>query len=69
MAALTSTQGFKILGAGSYYNSGWSVASACDFNGDGYSDIILGARYADYNSRINAGISYLIFGKSSGLAI
>ena len=41
--ALSSTQGFTILGGASCDSSGWSVASAGDVNNDGYDDIIIGA--------------------------
>jgi fibronectin type 3 domain-containing protein len=45
---------------------GYSVASAGDVNGDGYSDVIVGARY--YNTaNSNAGKAYLYLGSSSGL--
>ena len=55
--ALSSTQGFTILGA-AYDQSGWSVASAGDVNNDGYDDIIIGAPHADPNSRMWAGQSW-----------
>ena len=42
-----------------------SVSFAGDFNGDGYSDIIIGAYYADPNSLTSAGTSYVIFGYNS----
>ena len=42
-----------------------SVSNAGDINGDGYSDIITVAIYADPYSRSNAGTSYVIFGHSS----
>ena len=44
---------------------GHSVAAAGDVNGDGYGDIIMGARYYDagYN---NAGRAYLFLGSASG---
>ena len=56
------TRGFAIIGAASGDNSGCSVASAGDVNNDGYSDVIIGARYADPSSRSNAGASYVIYG-------
>ena len=68
LASLTSTQGFKILGASSDDWSGRSLSSAGDFNGDGYSDLIIGASYTYANSRANAGTSYIIFGKASGFS-
>ncbi len=58
--------GFTILGQATGDNSGRSVSSAGDVNGDGFDDIIVGALYADPSSpaRSNAGKSYVIFGKS-----
>jgi hypothetical protein len=45
--------------------SGQSVAGAGDFNGDGYDDILIGARGDDDGGDM-AGQTYLILGKSSG---
>ena len=66
LANLAIDQGFRILGASGGDNSGLSVSGAGDVNGDGYSDIVIGAYLADQNSRIDSGASYIIFGKSSG---
>ena len=63
---LALPQGIKILGANSGDNSGWAVSGAGDVNNDGYDDIIIGARYANPLERTNAGVTYLIFGKSDG---
>jgi hypothetical protein len=49
LASLTTSQGFSITGEKSDDNSGFSVSRAGDINGDGYDDIIIGARYADPN--------------------
>jgi hypothetical protein len=68
LASFTSAQGFKVLGVTFSDNSGYSVASAGDVNGDGYSDVIIGAYDADPNSRYTAGTSYIIFGKASGFS-
>jgi predicted nucleic acid-binding Zn-ribbon protein len=45
--------------------SGCSVAGACDVNGDGYDDILIGA-YGDEDGGGGAGQTYLILGKASG---
>jgi hypothetical protein len=66
LASLDGTNGFQIDGVGAYDTSGWSVASAEDVNGDGYDDLIVGARLADPNDVDRAGESYVIFGKASG---
>ena len=42
---------------------GNTVASG-DINGDGYMDIIIGARYADPGGRSNTGETYVVFGRS-----
>jgi Ca2+-binding RTX toxin-like protein len=70
LATLTATQGFRILGADAGDESGWSVSSAGDVNGDGFDDLMVGARSADAagNAKVSAGESYVIFGKSTGLA-
>ncbi|MCK4421240.1 FG-GAP repeat protein, partial [candidate division WOR-3 bacterium] len=49
-----------------YY--GWSVSTAGDVNGDGYSDVIVGAPYYD-NGETNEGAAFVYFGSSSGLSI
>jgi len=46
---------------------GWSVASAGDVNGDGYSDVIIGAQRYD-NGETDEGRAYLYHGSSSGLS-
>jgi hypothetical protein len=49
--------------------SGRSVASAGDVNGDGLADLIVGARYGDPAGMLDAGRSYVVFGKTSSAAI
>jgi hypothetical protein len=68
LASLTLSQGFSITGVSSGVKSGYSVAIAGDFNGDGYADIIIGAPgYNEKGQGITsyAGISYIIFGKEN----
>ena len=49
-----------------YSNFGYSVSSAGDFNGDGYSDVIVGASSQD-GIQENEGKAYLYKGTSTGL--
>ncbi len=53
-----------IFGAGANDRSGYSVSSAGDVNGDGFDDLVIGARDADAlgNSKSSAGETYVIFG-------
>jgi hypothetical protein len=48
--------------------SGYSVASAGDVNGDGYDDILIGAR-GNGDGGMRTGQTYLILGKASGWAM
>ena len=43
--------------------AGIAVASGGDFNGDGFHDIVIGARSASPNGRENAGETYVVFGR------
>ena len=43
LSALDGTNGFKINGEAAGDDSGFSVASAGDVNGDGFADLIVGA--------------------------
>jgi hypothetical protein len=45
---------------------GWSVAGAGDVNGDGYSDVIVGARFYD-NGEINEGAAFVYHGSATGI--
>ncbi|MBA5249987.1 MAG: hypothetical protein FE834_10765, partial [Gammaproteobacteria bacterium] len=61
--------GFVINGEKADDYSGYSVSSAGDVNGDGLDDLIVGAYGADPAARINAGKSYVVFGKTNTTAI
>ncbi|MCF8516870.1 MAG: hypothetical protein K9G72_21295, partial [Rhodobacteraceae bacterium] len=64
----TGTGGFVINGASAGDYSGFSVSSAGDVNGDGFADMIIGAKYA-YANGYTSGASFVVFGKSDGLAV
>lgn len=51
--------------AGAHF--GWCVATAGDVNGDGYSDVLVGARFHD-NGETDEGRGFLYLGSSTGLA-
>jgi Ca2+-binding RTX toxin-like protein len=65
LATLTAGQGFAINGLQNFDLMGESVASAGDVNGDGFDDVIIGARDATVGALASAGESYVIFGKGS----
>ena len=62
LSALNGTNGFTLTGIDAGDRSGSSVSSAGDVNGDGYDDLIIGARNADPNGNSNAGETYLVYG-------
>ncbi|MBE9242900.1 beta strand repeat-containing protein, partial [Synechocystis salina] len=68
LADLNGSNGFVINGIDSDDQSGRSVSSAGDVNGDGFDDFLIGANRADPNGQINAGESYVVFGKSGGFS-
>ncbi|MEG4416058.1 hypothetical protein Q5692_35375, partial [Microcoleus sp. C2C3] len=68
LSALNGSNGFAINGIAAYDQSGWSVSSAGDVNGDGFDDLMIGAFGADPNGINRAGQSYVVFGSNSGFA-
>ena len=65
LSTLDGSNGFRLDGEAEYNESGWSVSTAGDVNGDGFDDVIVGASYADPNGN-NSGSSYVVFGRASG---
>ena len=65
-AIAVGSGGFVINGQNANDFSGFSVASAGDVNGDGFDDLIRGARLADPAVGSNAGKSYVVFGLGTG---
>ncbi len=65
LESLAAGDGFIIQGDAPYDNAGFSVSGAGDINGDGYADLIIGARGGD-DGGDNAGEAYVVFGKQDG---
>ena len=57
--------GFRIDGAAASDRSGYSLAGAGDPNGDGRTDLLIGAHYARNNARKYSGSAYLVFGNAA----
>ncbi len=68
-AVATGQGGFVINGQDVGDRSGYSVAGAGDINGDGLSDLIIGAPYSDPASGSYGGRSYIVFGQTNTSAI
>ncbi len=65
LSTLNGSNGFILTGIDAGDQSGWSVSSAGDVNGDGYDDLIIGAQDADPNGNSSAGETYLVYGGAS----
>ena len=61
LTTLSPKEGFVIQGDAAGDSAGWSVSTAGDVNGDGFDDLIVGARFGD-NGGIDAGEAYVVFG-------
>ena len=67
LSALTPSTGFRINGPATNYLAGDALHSAGDVNGDGFDDVIVGARYASPHGS-HSGAAYVVFGKASGFS-
>ncbi len=65
LTTLDAAQGFIIQGDAAVDQAGYSVSSAGDVNGDGFDDLIVGARLGDDGGN-SAGEAYVVFGSGSG---
>ena len=68
LSTLDGLTGFRIDGIDANDQSGFSVSSAGDINGDGFDDLIIGAWGADPGGDGEAGETYVVFGKASGFS-
>ena len=67
LADLDGSNGFQLNGEATTDFSGSSVSSAGDMNGDGFDDLLIGARGADANGA-DSGASYVVFGAAAGFS-
>ncbi|MDP2364267.1 MAG: integrin alpha, partial [Ignavibacteria bacterium] len=63
-SSMNNTADITLTGVAADDNFGYSAATAGDVNGDGYSDVVVGARYNDIGG-IDAGRAYIYYGGSS----
>ncbi|WP_342449561.1 VCBS domain-containing protein [Falsiroseomonas frigidaquae] len=68
LATLTAAQGFVIQGDSAADQLGFSLSSAGDVNGDGFDDLIVGAKYGSDGGAF-AGEAYVVFGTASGFGV
>jgi len=68
LSTLDGTTGFKLNGVAAGDYAGISVSAAGDVNGDGFADLVIGARSADPNGS-RSGASYVVFGRGVGLSV
>lgn len=67
LSALDGISGFRLNGVESLDQSGHSVSGAGDLNGDGFGDVVIGARFANGGGS-DSGSSYVVFGKAGGFS-
>ncbi len=67
LSSLDGNNGFRLDSPAEYDQSGVSVDSAGDINGDGYADLIIGAP-GSTPAGFNSGSSYVVFGHSGNFA-
>jgi len=66
LSDLSADTGLRIIGANEYDFAGMSVASIGDINGDGLSDLLVGAYYAETAESVYPGAAFVVFGKPAG---
>lgn len=67
ISALNGANGFRLTGTDQDDYFGHNVSAAGDVNGDGFADLLIGARFGDgdSNGTIDSGESYVVFGVSN----
>jgi len=64
LAGLDGTNGFAMHGQAVNDGFGSGIASAGDVNRDGIDDLMISAQGEDASGRVNAGATYIVFGKT-----
>jgi len=70
-ASLRPDQGFVFGGSpdgNGYYEFGYAISAAGDFNADGYDDLLVSMPYYDTAGSANRGAVYLLLGRADGAA-
>lgn len=68
-ALAAQSSGFVITGQCGGDGAAYSVSAAGDMNGDGLADLIVGSPNSDPVDGVNAGRSYVVFGKTSSVGV
>jgi len=66
LLSLDGSNGFRVDGLDADHYFGTSVSSAGDVNGDGFDDLIIGARGYSGDGGAKSGTSAVVFGKAAG---
>lgn len=66
LASLDGSNGFVIEGVDPNDRTGYSISNIGDFDGDGISDILIGAEGGDPFDVTSAGEAYIVFGQEGG---
>lgn len=68
LSSLNGGNGFRLDGENSYDESGGSISGIGDVNGDGFQDLLIGARWGEKVKDFYSGTAYVIFGSNLGFA-
>ena len=68
LSLVGGANGFRLDGVAMNDQTGWYVSPAGDMNGDGFDDMIVGARSGSVDSAGHAGAAYIVFGGADSLA-